>query len=529
MFAASTSEMLPAPTARYPAVAYQPAYSVASAISSTYPANGITTQNHSAVIAAQPFGSSLPQAPTVSQFSQQVNPTHVGMTSPYSMSPGIGINPNMTLVPGSINHRPVDKPGAYRRAYTHAKPPYSYISLITMAIQSAPSKMMTLSEVYQWIMDLFPFYRANQQRWQNSIRHSLSFNDCFVKVPRSPDKPGKGSYWSLHPDAGNMFENGCYLRRQKRFKCEKKAAMKAANEARVKEEEKKSVDLDSEYDEQAKASTQNLEDDDQVDSKPLLLAAAVAASVVPTTSSESSIHNMEIANNIVQQHADTLLPHSSSEVQPMFSAIPSTIMTGLTPANSQVYPSYSAPQNYMGSAFQSLVPVGEQIHAGVHGQSHGMAPIKSDPHSFSQHPFSISSLMNVSEQQNKEMRSYQEAFQMPYYAPLQHPHQTTFLATPTANAIGHYANQQPQQVLPAGGSPPATSAHEVASSDINRHSVEGTGELSTQQQPAQHMGSLSNSTLSRSIDQPNGLNRDAYYNGEVSTPMQSQQLSQTQT
>ncbi|XP_043272985.1 silk gland factor 1-like [Venturia canescens] len=111
---------------------------------------------------------------------------------------------------------------SYRRNYAHAKPPYSYISLITMAIQNAPTRMLTLSEIYQFIMDLFPYYRQNQQRWQNSIRHSLSFNDCFVKVPRTPDKPGKGSFWTLHPESGNMFENGCYLRRQKRFKDEKK-------------------------------------------------------------------------------------------------------------------------------------------------------------------------------------------------------------------------------------------------------------------------------------------------------------------
>ncbi|GFO24612.1 forkhead box protein b1-like [Plakobranchus ocellatus] len=108
------------------------------------------------------------------------------------------------------------RPG--RNTYDEQKPPYSYIALTAMAIQSSGEKMLPLSDIYKFIMDNFPFYRRNTQRWQNSLRHNLSFNDCFIKIPRRPDRPGKGSYWALHPMCGDMFENGSFLRRRKRFK-----------------------------------------------------------------------------------------------------------------------------------------------------------------------------------------------------------------------------------------------------------------------------------------------------------------------
>lgn len=112
-------------------------------------------------------------------------------------------------------------PRPSRESYGDQKPPYSYISLTAMAIWSSPEKMLPLSDIYRFITERFPYYRRNTQRWQNSLRHNLSFNDCFIKIPRRPDRPGKGAYWALHPNALDMFENGSFLRRRKRFKLPK--------------------------------------------------------------------------------------------------------------------------------------------------------------------------------------------------------------------------------------------------------------------------------------------------------------------
>lgn len=114
------------------------------------------------------------------------------------------------------------KDSSSKSARRPEKPPYSYIALIVMAIQSSPMKKLTLSEIYQFLQNKFEFFRGSYQGWKNSVRHNLSLNECFIKLPKGLGRPGKGHYWTIDPASEFMFEEGSFRRRPRGFsrKCQ---------------------------------------------------------------------------------------------------------------------------------------------------------------------------------------------------------------------------------------------------------------------------------------------------------------------
>ncbi|WFD24459.1 Pre-rRNA-processing protein fhl1 [Malassezia equina] len=85
------------------------------------------------------------------------------------------------------------------------KPDLSNVQLITNALSSEScakkGHKLTLQEVYEWLQNTYPWFsqngRKNGRDWQSSIRHTIGTSREFCKIPRRPDEPGKGIFYTL--------------------------------------------------------------------------------------------------------------------------------------------------------------------------------------------------------------------------------------------------------------------------------------------------------------------------------------------
>ncbi|XP_028352102.1 forkhead box protein N3 isoform X6 [Orcinus orca] len=87
------------------------------------------------------------------------------------------------------------------RQNPNCKPPYSFSCLIFMAIEDSPTKRLPVKDIYNWILEHFPYFANAPTGWKNSVRHNLSLNKCFKKVDKERSQSiGKGSLWCIDPE-----------------------------------------------------------------------------------------------------------------------------------------------------------------------------------------------------------------------------------------------------------------------------------------------------------------------------------------
>ncbi|RZF46010.1 hypothetical protein LSTR_LSTR006776 [Laodelphax striatellus] len=106
------------------------------------------------------------------------NTTPVSQSSPST--------PLFTLPPPP----PVPHPSTTNRLL---KPPFTYTELIEQALKE--KGQLTVSGIYNWMSEKFPFFKAHDERWKNSVRHNLSINPHFRKGMKASQ--GSGHFWTL--------------------------------------------------------------------------------------------------------------------------------------------------------------------------------------------------------------------------------------------------------------------------------------------------------------------------------------------
>lgn len=122
------------------------------------------------------------------------------VSSPLQQVPSPGVQGVLTQ--SSINaHR--KKQTTTGKEHALPKPAYSYSCLIALALKNSPNGSMSVSEIYKFMCEHFPYFKTAPNGWKNSVRHNLSLNKCFEKIEK-PSANGtnqrKGCLWAMNPE-----------------------------------------------------------------------------------------------------------------------------------------------------------------------------------------------------------------------------------------------------------------------------------------------------------------------------------------
>uniref|UniRef100_A0A3Q3X9N0 Fork-head domain-containing protein n=1 Tax=Mola mola TaxID=94237 RepID=A0A3Q3X9N0_MOLML len=116
----------------------------------------------------------------------------------------------IVAAPACMSGAALDVAGQLRKAKSSRRNAWgnlSYADLITRAIESAPEKRLTLSQIYDWMVRFVPYFKDkgdsnSSAGWKNSIRHNLSLHTRFIRVQN--EGTGKSSWWMLNPEGGKI-------------------------------------------------------------------------------------------------------------------------------------------------------------------------------------------------------------------------------------------------------------------------------------------------------------------------------------